>query len=86
MSDTAVTTPTTAQRFVTVQINQYRGLVTWCRRTRERMDAIENLHTTRPAPNGVEYCISCHCPGPCATLRALGRVAGVRARYRSRAL
>lgn len=78
----------TAQKpgHVYVQQNQFRGLVTWCRRARERMDAIENLHTTRPAENGVEYCISCRCPGPCATLRALGRVATVRARYRARSL
>jgi hypothetical protein len=80
MSDTALT----AQRFVSVQINQYRGLVTWCRKARERFDTIEHLHDTRPAENGVEYCITCRCPGPCATLRALGRQDSVRARYMNR--
>lgn len=82
MSDTVQQKP----GFVQVQQNQFRGLVLWTRRARERFDAIEHLHETRPAQNGVEYCISCHCPGPCATITALGRVAGVRARYRARAL
>jgi hypothetical protein len=80
MSDT--TAPDT--RFVSVQVNQFRGLVTWCRKAREKFDAIENLHATRPAENGVEYCISCKCPGPCATICALGRQDAVRTRYARR--
>lgn len=81
MSDTTGAEP----RFVSVQVNQFRGLVTWCRKARERFDAIEHLHETRPAENGVEYCISCKCPGPCATICALGRQDTVRTRYARRA-